>query len=160
MRGRFNAKRVLKCFRKTSGESTRRSKISVYRFREREANPAAGDKFMLSMAGSVMKPLIPGNVTRGIERIETDAMKETIKACCFSNEGLLSIARQLDTYNRSKIEFPGDIAEVPIPEGVETEENLGPVTEEEPTMTELDAVAVAENNDVSSYLSNSYYSWW
>ena len=48
----------------------------------RAKNPALDDIFILSMVGgSIMKPLINSRVRsrRGIERIETDAMKETLR---------------------------------------------------------------------------------
>ena len=48
-------------------------------------NPDLNDVFQLSMAGSVMKPLIPGYVARGMAAIDTPIMKEVIKASFYKD---------------------------------------------------------------------------
>ena len=84
------------------------------------------------MAGSVMKPLIPAYVARGIAAIDTVAMKSTIKAC-FYKDSFIGEARKLETYERAKLKYPVlTTAEIPIPEERETEEDLGPIADDTP----------------------------
>lgn len=84
------------------------------------------------MAGSVMKPLIPGYVARGMAAIDTPIMKEVIKAS-FYKDSLVGEARQQDTYAMAKLKYPNMVIEdIPISEEREIEENLGPVADDSP----------------------------
>lgn len=93
-------------------------------------NKLENDSFLMNLVGSEMKPLIPSYVLKGIQRLQTEEMKEAIKNC-FQSEGLLSIARDPATYARVLTTLPQNIADVPIPEGIEEEEDVGHVVQEE-----------------------------
>ena len=60
-------------------------------------NPQPKDVFQLNLAGSVMKPLIPEYVVRGMAAVGTIAMKVAIKEC-FYQASFVGEARQLETY--------------------------------------------------------------
>ena len=106
-------------------------------------NPDPNDVFQLSMAGSVMKPLIPGYVARGMAAIDTPQMKEVIKAS-FYKDSLVGEARQLDTYAMAKLKYPQPLEEIPIPEEREAEENLGPVADDSPVEGAVDGDGIFE----------------
>ena len=72
--------------------------------------------------------MIPSYVTRGISRLETEAMKESITKC-FKKEGLLDEARLQSTYERA-LRLLGNAAVV-IPDEIEEEEDLGAIEDEE-----------------------------
>ena len=67
-------------------------------------NPNPADVFQLNMAGSVMKPLIPGYVERGMEAVGQLRMKDVIKAC-FYKASFVGEARQLETYELAKLKY-------------------------------------------------------
>ena len=93
-------------------------------------NKSPNNIFQLCMAGSVMKPLIPGYVVRGMAMIDTPDMKETIKTS-FYIDTFLKEARLPETYAAAKLRYPVPTDEIPIPDEREAEENAGPVAEEE-----------------------------
>jgi len=84
--------------------------------------------FKVNLSLGVTKPLIPSYVTRGISRLETDAMKESITKC-FKKEGLLDEARLQSTYERA-LRLLGNAA-VAIPDEIEEEEDLGAIEDED-----------------------------
>ena len=94
-------------------------------------DPQPKDVFQLNMAGSVMKPLIPEYVLRGMAAVGTPAMKVAIKEC-FYQASFVGEARQLETYEKAKLEYPNPVEEIPIPEGGEAEEDLGPIADDSP----------------------------
>ena len=105
------------------------------------SNPDPQDVFQLSMAGSVMKPLIPGYVTRGMAAISTLIMKEVIKAS-FYKDSLVGEARQLDTYAIAKLKYPHVLEDIPISDEREVEEDLGPVADDSPLEGAVDGNGV------------------
>ena len=93
------------------------------------------------MAGSVMKPLIPGYVARGMAAIDTPIMKEVIRVS-FYKDSFVGEARQQDTYVMAKLKYPNILIEdIPIPEEREVEENLGPVADDSPLEGAVDGNA-------------------
>jgi hypothetical protein len=92
-------------------------------------NQTPNDVFHLCLAGSVMKPLIPGYVERGMAAIDTQLMKEVIKTS-FYIDAFLKEARMSETYAAAKLQYPVPIDEIPIPEEREAEEDTGPVADE------------------------------
>jgi hypothetical protein len=105
------------------------------------ANPEAADVFQLSMAGSVMKPLIPAYVARGMAAIDTPLMKEVIKDS-FYRDSMVGEARKPEIYELAKLRYPIPIEEIPIPEERELEENLGPIADDVPVSGALDGEGV------------------
>ncbi len=95
------------------------------------ANPEPVDVFQLNMAGSVMKPLIPGYVERGMAAVGKPSMKEAIKQC-FYTASFVGEARQLETYELAKLKYPTPVEEIPVPEEREVEEDLGPIADDSP----------------------------
>ena len=86
------------------------------------------DVFTVNLALSIMKPLIPNFVGRGLAAINAEHMRESIRAT-FQNECLLGIARLQETYALAVAEFPDEDLDIinNIPDEVEAEEDLGPV---------------------------------
>jgi hypothetical protein len=85
------------------------------------------DVFTINLALSVMKPLLPTFVSRGLASINAEHMREPIREA-FQDQCLLRIARLPETYALAVAELQGDVASIEIPEEVEVEEDLGPVT--------------------------------
>jgi len=81
--------------------------------------------FKINMAGSVTKPLIPQYVQRGVQKLKSPEMIETIKNC-FQNGGLVHIAMLEETYQRTILSMPVETENIAIPEGFADEEYLGP----------------------------------
>ena len=81
------------------------------------------DVFTINLALSVMKPLIPSFVGRGLAAISAEHMIEPIRTT-FQENCLLRIARLPETYAMAKAEFPDYLDLIAIPVEVE-EENLG-----------------------------------
>ena len=89
--------------------------------------------FRMNLALSVMKPEIPGFVGRGINALKNNLMKAAIIGC-FNDAGRVGFAKLNETYERALRVVPeqteaGDVDAV-IPEGLEEEEDIGPVNEE------------------------------
>ena len=90
-----------------------------------DSNHGEDNVFKINLTGSVTKPLIPHYVLRGVEKLKTPEMIDTIKNC-FQNEGLLSQALSEETYQRALASMPEEAENVTIPDGFEDEEYLGP----------------------------------
>jgi hypothetical protein len=69
--------------------------------------------------------------------VGTPAMKVAIKEC-FYQASFVGEARQLETYEKAKLEYPNPVEEIPIPEGGEAEEDLGPIADDSPANGALD----------------------
>ena len=110
-------------------------------FNQRPDPQPPKDVFQLNMAGSVMKPLIPEYVVRGMAAVGTIAMKVAIKEC-FYQASFVGETRQLETYEKAKVEYPNPVEEIPIPEGGEAEEDLGPIADDSSPNGALDGDGV------------------
>ena len=88
-----------------------------------------------------MKPLIPEYVVRGMAAVGTPAMKVAIKEC-FYQASFVGEARQLETYEKAKVECPNPVEDILIPEGGEVEEDLGPIADDSPPNGALDGDGV------------------
>ena len=89
-----------------------------------EGRDLVNDVFTISLALSVMKPLIPQFVARGLAAINAEHMLEPIRET-FQDKGLIRVARLPETYALAIAELPADVTAVP--EEVEEEENIGEV---------------------------------
>ena len=119
----------------------------------------SNDVLTISLAISVMKPLLPTFVNRGLAAINAEHMKEPIREA-FQNQCLLRIARLPETYSLACAELPEDVGSVDISEEVEEEEDLGPVTtenqlEEEPIHSFDIEVVGTDSLDTEDSLSES-----
>ena len=85
------------------------------------------DVFTINLALSVMKPLIPTFVGKGIAALKENHMVDAIRET-FQDRCLLRIARLQETYALATAALPaGDVDLMEIPEEVEAEDDLGPV---------------------------------
>lgn len=75
-----------------------------------------------------MKPIIPNFVLRGVAALQTEAMKAMIREC-FLTDGRVGVAKLPETYQRALAALPEAVEELPVPEKVENEEDLGPICE-------------------------------
>ena len=87
------------------------------------------DVFTINLALSIMKPLLPTFVEKGLAALKTESMKIAIREC-FQNQGCLRIARLQETYALATAELTEEEAEE-LPAEVETEDDLGTIVHED-----------------------------
>ena len=125
-------------------------------YANRNINTTA-EMFHVNLAASVMKPLLPNFVKRGIAALKTPAMRNVITNS-FLKDGLVAIAKLPETYHRALVAFPEVIEDLPVPAEVEEEEDLGPVEDEEDLeiteqLATMPVFDIEPQNDTVSLLS-------
>ena len=86
--------------------------------------------FKINFASSLMKPVIPSFVDRGVSALKTEAMKTSI-ANCFQAEGLVGIARLEEIFKEHLHSSKNENTAVAVPTESEPEEDLGGIEPEE-----------------------------
>jgi hypothetical protein len=84
--------------------------------------------FQADLSLSIMKPIIPLFVQKGIQKLQTPNMIVSIKNC-FHKQGLLGIAKMPETISMALQKFPAQIVEA-APQELEVEEDLGIVDDD------------------------------